>query len=182
MKKSYIFLIVAILALSIFSFARVPTPEVRIKNFGRINENYYRGAQPKGEDYVSLARLGIKTVVDLQKGGSSSERRLVEAEGMKFFCIEMTTTEMPKMEQAEAFLKIISDPDNLPVYVHCKGGRHRTGVMTAVYRITHDGWSADQAFAEMKRYEFEKSLFVNHNKLKSFVYNYHAILAQSKMK
>ena len=39
------------------------------------------------------------------------------------------------------FLKIVNDPKNQPVYVHCVGGRHRTGVMTAIYRMTVDKWS-----------------------------------------
>lgn len=52
------------------------------------------------------------------------------------------------------FLRLVNDPANGAVYVHCKGGRHRTGAMTAAYRLTHDGWTAEQAFEEMLRYDF----------------------------
>ena len=60
----------------------------------------------------------------------------------------------PTAEQLSLFLKVVNDPANHPVYVHCAGGRHRTGVMTAVYRMHHDKWTAEQAFKEMKQYKF----------------------------
>jgi len=67
-------------------------------------------------------------------------------------------------------LKLVNDPANWPVYVHCAGGRHRTGAMTAIYRITHDSWDAERAFSEMKKYGYYS--FPNHGSLKKYVYNY----------
>lgn len=144
---------------------------IRIDNFGRVNANYYRGAQPKGRDYAGLAALGIKTVIDLQKDGDVSEARLVQQARMKFYRIPMTTHEPPTPEKLALFLKLVNDPVNQPVYVHCAGGRHRTGVMTAVYRMARDGWTADQAFREMKRYKFGADFL--HPEFKRFVYAYH---------
>jgi protein tyrosine/serine phosphatase len=66
--------------------------------------------------------------------------------------------------------QIVNDPANQPVYVHCVGGRHRTGVMTAAYRMTQDGWTADRAFSEMKQYKFGADFL--HPELKKFVYAY----------
>ena len=60
----------------------------------------------------------------------------------------------PTAAKLADFLKVIDDPASQPVYVHCVGGRHRTGVMTAVYRMTRHGWAADRAFREMKEYDF----------------------------
>jgi protein tyrosine/serine phosphatase len=68
------------------------------------------------------------------------------------------------------FLSIVNEPSLQPVFVHCQGGRHRTGVMTAVYRMTQDQWTADQAYAEMKKFRFEG--FPGHPALKSFVYEF----------
>ena len=65
----------------------------------------------------------------------------------------------------------MNDPASQPVYVHCVGGRHRTGVMTAAYRMTHEGWSGDQAFKEMKQYNFGSDFL--HPEFKQFVYGYH---------
>lgn len=143
---------------------------VGIDNFGRINETYYRGAQPDTHDYADLAALGVKTVIDLQADGLTTERQLVESAGMKFFRIPMTTRKAPTNEELALFLQLVNEPANQPVYVHCAGGRHRTGVMTAVYRMTHDGWSSDQAFKEMKKYDFGADFL--HPEFKRFVYGY----------
>ena len=56
---------------------------IKIKNFGQMDERFYRGAQPKEQDYKDLAGLGIKTVVDLRDDPESYEKREVEALGMR---------------------------------------------------------------------------------------------------
>jgi protein tyrosine/serine phosphatase len=150
---------------------------VKIKNFGQINENYYRGAQPEARDFTDLAAIGVKTVIDLTRDGREEERGQVERAGMKFYRIPMTTSDRPADAAVTQFLKLVNDPANWPVYVHCQGGRHRTGTMTAVYRMTQDGWSAEQSYQEMKRYRFEG--FPGHPKLKQFVYDYYRNLSKT---
>jgi tyrosine-protein phosphatase SIW14 len=151
--------------------ATVALSHIRIDNFGRINPNYYRGAQPEGHDYVDLAALGVKTVINLTgDDAAASEKLMVEEAGLSYVQIPMTTHTAPTSAQMEAFLKIVNDPANQPVYVHCVGGRHRTGVMTAAYRMTQDHWPADRAFAEMKTYKFGADFL--HPEFKHFVYAY----------
>jgi protein tyrosine/serine phosphatase len=152
---------------------------IRIGNFGRINDNYYRGAQPETRDYTDLAAIGVKTVIDLTSDGLEDEQALAERAGMKFYRIPLTTFDRPADAAVAKFLKLVNDPANQPVYVHCQGGRHRTGVMTAVYRMTHDGWTADQAYTEMKQYHFEGLL--SHPTLKHFVYDYYANFNHSRL-
>ena len=147
------------------SFSRI-----RIGNFGKVNDNYFRGSQPKGSDFSALAALGVKTVIDLQLDGPSSEAASVTAAGMKFFRIGMTTSKAPTEAQIEQFFEIVNNPVNQPVYVHCAGGRHRTGTMTALYRMTFDGWNPVQAYNEMKQYRFEG--FPDHPVLRNYVYAY----------
>jgi tyrosine-protein phosphatase SIW14 len=145
---------------------------IRIDNFGRVDATYYRGAQPTGRDYEDLAALGVKTVIDLTSDDAdASEPALAKRAGLAYFQIPMTTHEAPTQAKIEQFLKIVTDPASQPVYVHCVGGRHRTGVMTAIYRITQDGWSAERAFQEMKQYKFGADFL--HSEFKAFVYAYH---------
>jgi protein tyrosine/serine phosphatase len=148
---------------------------VRIDNFGQVNDHYYRGAQPKPSDYAALRALGIKTVIDLTQNGDAKEAGLVEAQGMRFVRIPMTTRVTPTAEQLAQFLSTVGDSANQPVFVHCQGGRHRTGLMTAVYRMTTEGWDADKAFAEMKRYKFGADFL--HPEFKKFVYGFHPDVA-----
>lgn len=141
---------------------------VHIDNFGRVNDHYYRGAQPTAQDLGDLAKLGVKTTIDLTNGdGNSNEPRLAEAAGLKFFNIAMNTRVVPTVEQIATFLKIVNDPDNQPVYVHCVGGRHRTGVMTAIYRMTQESWTGDRAFQEMKTFKYGADFL--HPEFKKFV-------------
>ncbi len=169
-------LIVCVLATSIAlpgtsvmaAESRTSRTTVSIDNFGQIDPTYFRGAQPEGSDYAALAAFGIKTVIDLQADGRGDEQRLVEAAGMTFHRIPMTTRVVPTAEQIESFLALVNDPANQPVYVHCAGGRHRTGVMTAIYRMTEDGWTSEQAFKEMKQYKFGADFL--HPEFKKFVY------------
>jgi tyrosine-protein phosphatase SIW14 len=158
--------------------AVVSTSTIHIDNFGRVNGTYYRGAQPKGRDYADLAAVGVKTVINLTSDDADvNERTSVERAGMKYFQIAMTTHDQPKSSELAEFLEMVNDPANQPVYVHCVGGRHRTGVMTAAYRMTHDGWSADQAFSEMKQYKFGADFL--HPEFKEFVYRYQPVLAHA---
>lgn len=143
---------------------------VKIKNFGQMNERFYRGAQPKESDYRDLAALGVKTVIDLRDDSESYGKPAVEAAGMRYVNIPMDDKSYPKAEQIETFLKLVDDPETGRFYVHCAGGRHRTGVMAAVYRFNHDRWNYDQVYAEMKQYDFYSRW--GHGPMKQFVQDY----------
>jgi protein tyrosine/serine phosphatase len=143
------------------------------ENFGKVNDNYYRGGQPDAEGFARLKQLGVKTVIDLRKDSRPEAPEQVRAQGMQYFNILMKPSRPATPEQVAEFLKLVNDPANWPVYVHCKGGRHRTGALTAVYRITHDGWTADQAYDEMKKYDFNDGFFGGPPAQKNFVYAFY---------
>lgn len=147
-------------------------PSIHIPNFGSVNPSYYRGAQPKGHDYADLAALGVKTIIDVHKNGPKDEARQAAEAGLQFYRIGLSESDVPTAEQVKEFLAIVNDPMKQPVFVHCAGGRHRTGALTAIYRMSINGWTADQAYEEMKKYEFLKD--GNHDFLKNYVYEYYS--------
>ena len=133
-----------VFGLSALSFAKGKEssfPNIKISNFGQMDENFYRGARPKAEDFKNLAALGIKTVIDLTDNSREREQPAVEAAGMRYVNIPIVDKSYPSMEQANEFLKVVNDPATGKFYLHCAGGRHRTGVMGAVYRFNHDNWN-----------------------------------------
>jgi hypothetical protein len=48
------------------------------------------------------------------------------------------------------FLKLLDDESNYPVLIHCKAGLHRTGRLTAIYRMEYQGWDTGAAMRELK--------------------------------
>lgn len=167
-----------VLFLFTFASAAVPArvsvvPGVSIKNFGKVDDHYYRGSQPTQEEFAQLKKLGIKTVIDLRKDSVRAEQDWVRGVGMQYFNIPMKADTAATEPQTSSFLSLVKEPANWPVYIHCKGGRHRTGAMTAVYRIAQNGWTADQAFQEMKEYDFNNSLFGGPAAQKKYVYSFY---------
>jgi len=143
---------------------------IHIRNFGKMDDRFYRGAQPDESDYKDLKALGIHTVIDLTDHPTSYEKRDVEALGMRYVSIPMSDSSYPKQESINAFLKLVNDPATGKFFAHCAGGRHRTGVVGAVYRFNVNHWTYDQAYAEMKDYDFYTRF--GHGDLKTFVEDY----------
>jgi len=184
-NRSYLSVLFAVVALVLTSSITVFTQElnkadaskVSIKNFGQMDDRFFRGGQPKQDEYPELAALGIRTVIDLQDDPTSYEKQSVEALGMKYVNIPMSDSRYPESAKIDQFLKLVDDPSTGKFYVHCAGGRHRTGVMGAVYRFNHYNWNYDQVYAEMKKYDFYTRW--GHGDMKKFVQDY-AVSFQNK--
>jgi protein tyrosine phosphatase (PTP) superfamily phosphohydrolase (DUF442 family) len=124
-----------------------------IPNFHQVNDHVYRGAQPTEEGWEGLAKLGVKTVIDLCRLGEHSgaaEARAVEAAGMRYVSVPMNGYVAPSQEQVAKVLELLDSGE--PVFVHCKLGRDRTGTVIACYRIAHEGWENQKALQEAKSY------------------------------
>jgi protein tyrosine/serine phosphatase len=153
--------------------AQAPAVVNTIKNFGKVDDNYFRGSQPSAVQMEQLKQLGIRTVIDLRRDRVTGAEDWATRAGLQYFSIDMKPSKAATEEQTEYFLSLVNNPANWPVYVHCKGGRHRTGALTAVYRITHDGWTAAQAYEEMKKYDFNDGIFGGPSAQKKFVFSFY---------
>jgi protein tyrosine/serine phosphatase len=176
-KRHTLLAFIAILSLAAVASAQEnSTADVKIKNFGQMDERFYRGAQPKEKDYKALAQLGIRTIIDLRDDPESYEKPMVESLGMTYIHIPMIAKKYPTPEALEQFLKTVNDPNTGKFYVHCAGGRHRTGVMGAVYRFKFYNWDFEQVYKEMKQYDFYTRW--GHGAFKEFVEDYYAQMQQ----
>ena len=172
-SPTIIAILALVFALSPAAFAKPKTvkfPNVKIKNFGQMDERFFRGARPENADYAALAQLGVKTIIDLTDNSKEYEQPAVEAAGLRYVNIPMVDKSYPSMDQVNEFLKVVNDPSTGKFFVHCAGGRHRTGVVGAVYRFHVDGWNLQQALAEMDQYEFNSGY--GHEKQRDFVQDY----------
>lgn len=146
-----------------------------VENFGQVTDFFYRGAQPKGEEYNQLAAMGVKTVIDLRNDPKSYAKNLAQKAGLRYINFPLSDKDYPAADAAQRFLELVNDKANQPVYVHCAGGRHRTGIMTAVYRLTVEGWNIDKAYSEMKQYDFYTRW--GHEAMKKYIFDYSRDLA-----
>ena len=170
---SVIAVLAVVLSFSASSFAKTNKsnfPNIKISNFGQMDERFYRGGRPNANDLRGLAALGIHTVIDLTDNSREKEQPAVEAAGMRYVNIPIVDKKNPSAAQVDQFLKLVNDPATGKFYVHCAGGRHRTGVMAALYRFNHDHWNYDQVYAEMKQFDFYTSN--GHGKQLDFVQDY----------
>ena len=137
-----------------------------IKNFHKVSEVLYRGAQPNENGYKELAKLGIKTVVDLRV--IPQDKELIKSLGMQPIQIPINPLDM-KDKYAKEFLSIMANPANYPVFVHCRYGSDRTGTMVALYRIYFQHWTKENALKEMTsdKYGFNE-IFAN---LKQYIHS-----------
>ena len=123
-----------------------------VENFWKVDDHVYRGAQPTEEGFRNLAKLGIKTVVDLREADARSmaEEKTVTTAGMQYINVPMTGLTPPTREEMAKILPILQDNSAGAVFVHCKRGADRTGAVIAVYRIEHDQWENSHALSEAK--------------------------------
>ena len=177
MKRTYssllalMFILAAVATASAQSGQADKLSSIKIKNFGQMDERFYRGAQPDREDYKALAGLGIHTIIDLRNDPQDYAKEAAEAAGMKYVNIPMSDKKRPQDDQIEKFLSIVNDPSTGVFYAHCAGGRHRTGVMGAVYRYNLYHWNYDQVYKEMKQFDYYSRW--GHGALKDYVQEYY---------
>jgi tyrosine-protein phosphatase SIW14 len=137
-----------VLAIPVFAGSSAPG----IKNFHQLNEQVYRGAQPTDEGLQYLAKIGVKTVIDLREADerAQAEESVVTAAGMKYINVPMTGLTPPTQSEITRILEILEDETAGAVFVHCKQGVDRTGAVIAAYRIDHDHWDNARALSEAK--------------------------------
>ena len=141
-----------------------------LPNFHQVNEHIYRGGWPAPEGWTSLAKLGVKTVVDLRHETTQSaemERRAVEAAGIRYVLVPLSGLAAPSPRDISKLLDLLDSEANWPVFVHCQRGSDRTGTVIACYRIAHDHWDNRKALAEaqsfgMSRAEIAMRHFILH--------------------
>jgi protein tyrosine/serine phosphatase len=173
MSRKFISFLVLILAAAClaaphaaFSQPSAVSCPIGAKNFDIVAPGFYRGGKPSLTDLDALHAMGIRTIIDFTMANRQSERERARALGMKYVNIPWDTDTWMTWfydydRVSKKFFSLIDDPANLPVYVHCLSGRDRTGMAVALYRMRTEGWSFDEAFAEMKRYGHQESTYPN---------------------
>jgi tyrosine-protein phosphatase SIW14 len=126
-----------------------------IPNFHQVNGHLYRGGQPDDAAWPSLAKLGVKTVIDLRPATEHSldqEEKAVEAAGMRYISEPLSGVAAPTSESILKILTLLDSSADGPVFVHCRRGADRTGTVIACYRIARNQWTNQDALNEARSY------------------------------
>lgn len=150
---SYVLIIVFISNVPV-SLAQSEKKYAGLPNFHLVNSKLYRGAQPHSDGWLKLKELGVKTIINLRASDDKAVKEKIEVEkvGMRYFNIPLERLGKPSDEQIDEILSIINAKENQPVFIHCHKGQDRTGTVIAIYRITHDQWTVEDALREAEKY------------------------------
>lgn len=137
-----------------------PAPRITligVSNFAKVTPNLYRGGQPKPEGYAKLKKMGVDIVVDLRLSKKGGEKRNVTKAGMSYVSIPWHCL-FPKDKDFAKFLLLLRENQNKKVFVHCRYGDDRTGMMIAAYRMAVQNWTPKEAREEMDKFGFHRVL------------------------
>ena len=134
-----------------------------LPNFGRVSDSLFRGAQPTAAGFMALHEMGVSVVVNFRNENDEivSEQRQVESAGMKYVSIPWSGSDTPSNRQVAQFLDLVRGNSDAKIFVHCKAGADRTGVMVAAYRIAMEHESVNEAVVEMHQYRYH-AFFLPH--------------------
>jgi len=115
----------------------------------------------------AIERLGIKTVISFWdedpdptlhasrfNSASVKESDLCASLGVQYKFIFVKLRPEDTSVAVRQFLQVMDDENAYPVLIHCKAGLHRTGVMSAIYRMEYNGWSRQEAMRELRAHGF----------------------------
>jgi protein tyrosine/serine phosphatase len=118
-----------------------------VHNLYRITPNLYRSEQPTALGFRNLEKLGIRTVINLRWFNDDHKKAagtLLRTERVKILTWDIDD------HHVIAVMRLLRDPANGPFLIHCQHGADRTGLMSAMYRILEQGWTAKDAIAELE--------------------------------
>jgi protein tyrosine/serine phosphatase len=124
-------------------------------NFHTVEEGaFYRSAQLSKDELQTVIREHeIRSVLNLRgahPGQPWYEEELAasRALGVAHYDYALSAHRFVTTQQISEVLGIVRDAPK-PLLVHCKSGADRTGLVSALYRFTGEGVSADQADREL---------------------------------
>ena len=120
----------------------------------------WRGASPGRADAAWLVQHGIRTVVSLQldmrpafrhaRLDPGIARSVIYYHVQDFIAVDVLTHY--HLDEHVAYVLAIIEKAPKPVFVSCRAGVDRTGIIAAAYRVLVQGKSRREAIAEMDRF------------------------------
>lgn len=144
-----------VLALALnfsFSTAEAKSEVEDLPNMFKMNDYVYRGGRPTLAGMKQLKKMGVTTILNIEndEGAIVNDKKLAAAVGLRWITVPFATFKKPSDAKVDYVLKLLQDRSLGPIYLHCKHGRDRTGMIMGLYRVEVDGWHPKTAYKEMK--------------------------------
>ena len=117
-----------------------------VSNLHRIAPMLYRSEQPTALGMKNLEKLGIRTVINLRRFNDDGDE--VKGTSLRTERVKILTWRIDDEHVVEV-MRILRKTENGPFLIHCQHGADRTGLMSAMYRILEEGWTAEDALKEL---------------------------------
>jgi protein tyrosine/serine phosphatase len=117
-----------------------------VPNLHRLTPMIYRSEQPSALGMKNLEKLGIRTVINLR--AFNSDARELQGTALRGVHVPVHTWHL-ETEDIVQVMRELRQPQNGPFLIHCQHGADRTGLMSAMYRMLEQNWSAQDALAEL---------------------------------
>jgi tyrosine-protein phosphatase SIW14 len=130
---------------------------VPIRNFNEVTPTIWRGGRPSQEGLKWLADHDVKTVVDLRAVCTNHEREMVQDLGLRYVRIPLGFR-APDDNAVESFLALAQSTKE-PMFIHCRQGQDRTGMLVGVYRTVVQKWPFGRVYTEMRKFGFKPWFF-----------------------
>lgn len=176
MSKSILFTLVLLVSQTVFA-GKLPVTN-GVPNLHKITDSIYRGGRANAEGLEYLASLGTKTIVNFEfdEAAIKFERAELKKYGIKFISRPMQYKTPPTDAEVDEILALMNDPKNYPIYIHCRHGKDRTGIISAIYNVEVLGWTPDRAYKDM----LDKGFARFHRALEAYFKNRVGMKRQSK--
>jgi protein tyrosine/serine phosphatase len=122
-------------------------------NLHRVDDNFFRCAQPNAAGFKGLAtQHGVRTVISLR--AFNADEPFARGLDLRLVRYPIHTWHIERKDVVSALRTLRTAMKEAPVLLHCQHGADRTGLVSGLYRILYQGWSKDAALDEMQHGNF----------------------------
>lgn len=183
--KKAVFMVLGVIAIAFSSVCAVYAYDVYVVNrFRTVNPGkvYKSGLMEIEKLEETISQYNLKSIIDLRDVQSEDsgrkdteksmrdESNLATQMGINYFNIP--SGQIPSPQQVTRFLKIMDNPDNYPVLIHCYHGKGRAEVYSTIYRMEYQDYLNAVAIEKTRLLPSEFTSFAPNKSKGKFILSY----------
>ena len=120
-----------------------------------INEQMVLAGQPEPEDWQRLAERGFTLIINIRSDAAraAAQQKSAEAAGLRYIHLPLPAYELEPIH-IQQLHHVLMEARHDNVLFHCRTAS-RSGLLWLLHRIEYDGWSQEEAEAELQAAGFD---------------------------